>query len=67
MKPLDLQAVTQYVEEHIAEFHKKRLDKIIEPILDAYISSSEETVFGNWLERLAIFINELVYGGQKAQ
>lgn len=43
-----------------------RADEIVGPILDAYISSSEETIFGNWLERLAIFINQSVYGGQKA-
>ncbi len=43
-----------------------RADEIIEPILNAYISSSEETIFGNWLERLAIFINQSVYNGQKA-
>lgn len=43
-----------------------RADEIIGPILDAYISSSEESIFGNWLERLAIFINQSVYGGQKA-
>jgi hypothetical protein len=94
IKPLDLQDVTQYVEQTIGDFHKSRLEKvasidlakilrsknpylfkaknvnkadeIIEGILSAYISSSEEGIFGNWLERLAIFINQLVYNGQKA-
>lgn len=94
MTPLNLKDVTQYVEQNIGDFHKRRLDKIqginlreilrsknpylfkaknvnradeiIEPILNAYISSSEETIFGNWLERLAIFINDKVYKGQKA-
>ncbi|MBK7683207.1 MAG: cytosolic protein [Bacteroidia bacterium] len=41
-------------------------NEIIEGILSAYISSSEETVFGNWLERLAIFINDSVYHGRKS-
>lgn len=41
-------------------------NEIIKDILNAYISSSEEGVFGNWLERLAIFINDSVYHGRKA-
>jgi hypothetical protein len=94
MGKFDLQQVTAYVEAHIGEFHKSRLDKvgkiklqevlksknpylyraknvnqsrdIIEGILNAFISSSEEGIFGNWLERLAIFINDMVYEGRKA-
>ncbi len=94
MTPLNLQDVTQFVEQNIGEFHQQRLDKvagikltkvlltknpylfkaknvttanqIIEGILSAYISSSEEGIFGNWLERLAIFINDQVYHGRKA-
>lgn len=94
MGQFDLKKVTAYVEDHIGEFHKSRLDKvgniklqeilksknpylyraknvnqsrnIVEGILDAFISSSEEGIFGNWLERLAIFINDMVYEGRKA-
>ncbi len=94
MTPLNLQDVTQYVEKHISEFHKTRLEKVkkielkkilrnknpylfkaknvvmasdlVASILSAHISSSEEGVFGNWLERLAIFINDKVYQGRKA-
>jgi len=94
MPPLNLADVTQYVEQHIGDFHKQRLEKvkgiqlkevlrsknpylfraknvtsanaIVEGILKAHISSGEETVFGNWLERLAIFINDSVYQGRKA-
>lgn len=40
--------------------------EIIDGILSAFISSSEEGIFGNWLERLAIFINNSVYTGRKA-
>lgn len=40
--------------------------EIIDGILSAYISSSEEGIFGNWLEQLAIYINQLVYNGRKA-
>lgn len=94
MNQLNLQNVTQYVETHIGEFNKKRLDKlneielkkvllgknpylfkaknistaneIIESILNAFLSSSEEGIFGNWMERLAIYINDSVYMGRKA-
>ncbi|MCL2291279.1 MAG: cytosolic protein [Bacteroidetes bacterium] len=41
-------------------------EQIIKSIVDAHISSNEETIFGNWLEGLAIFINEKVYGGRKS-
>jgi hypothetical protein len=39
---------------------------IIKDILNASISSSEESIFGNWLERLGIFINDFVFHGRKA-
>lgn len=39
---------------------------IVKGLVDAHISSNEETVFGDWLEGLAIFINEKVYGGWKS-
>lgn len=41
-------------------------DEIVRGIVDAQISSNEETIFGDWLEGLAIFINEKVYGGRKS-
>jgi len=41
-------------------------DQIIRGIVDAHISSNEETIFGDWLEGLAIFINGQVYGGYKS-
>jgi hypothetical protein len=40
--------------------------ELVEIILDAYLSSQEETIFGNFLEKLAIFINGKVYNGQKS-
>jgi hypothetical protein len=94
MKQLNLQEVSQYVENHIGEFHDSRLAKVkdltladillsknpylfkakniskaselIESVTSAFISSSEESAFGNWMERLAIFINKSVYTGRKA-
>jgi len=94
MNILNLQDVTNYVEENIDIFHEKRLksldrlklsnvlkrknpylfkakftetsEQIVRGIVDAHISSNEETIFGDWLEGLAIFVNEKVYGGWKS-
>jgi len=94
MQKLILKEVTQYVEDHIGEFHKRLLESlndlsltvilfkknpylfrakafltasdIVKGLVDAFLSSREETIFGNWLEGLAIFINEKVYNGQKS-
>ena len=41
-------------------------DEIVRGIVDAHISSNEETIFGDWLEGLAIFINGKVYDGRKS-
>src|SRR5687768_12439686 len=39
---------------------------LVTEILHAHISSQEETVFGNYLEELAIFICSRAYGGIKS-
>ena len=41
-------------------------EQIVKGLVDAHISSNEETIFGDWLEGLAIFINEKVYSGYKS-
>src|SRR3989337_1452002 len=41
-------------------------EQIVKGLVDAHISSNEETIFGDWLEGLAIFINAKVYGGRKS-
>jgi hypothetical protein len=41
-------------------------EQIIRGLTDAFISSNEETIFGDWLEGLAVFINQKVYGGWKS-
>ncbi|MDL2220976.1 cytosolic protein [Parabacteroides sp. OttesenSCG-928-N08] len=41
-------------------------EQIIKSLTDAFISSNEETIFGDWLEGLAIFINQKVYNGWKS-
>jgi hypothetical protein len=94
MKKLNLQDVSQYVEQNIGTFHQKRIqsldglklsqvlkrknpylfkakyvltaEQIVKGLVDAHISSNEETIFGDWLEGLAIFINDKVYDGRKS-
>jgi len=39
---------------------------LIAALLDARLSSSEETLFGDFLEDLAVFVNCEVYGGSKS-
>jgi hypothetical protein len=41
-------------------------EQIIRGIVDAHISSNEETIFGDWLEGLSIFVNQKVYNGWKS-
>jgi hypothetical protein len=40
--------------------------EIVISIVDAYVSSSEEGIFGDWLEGLAIHINNLAFNGRKS-
>lgn len=40
--------------------------EIVESIASAFLSSAEETMFGDWLEQLAIFIAAKCYGGYKS-
>lgn len=39
---------------------------LVKQLLDAHLSSQEETIFGGFLESLAIFISNKVYGGVKS-
>ncbi|MDP6115087.1 MAG: PmeII family type II restriction endonuclease [Planctomycetota bacterium] len=39
---------------------------LVATLLDAHLSSQEETIFGEFLEGLAIFVNSKVYGGRKS-
>lgn len=41
-------------------------EQIVRMLSDAFLSSNEETIFGDWLEGLAIFVNKKVYGGWKS-
>jgi len=39
---------------------------LVQGILDAHISSSDEGIFGEWLEGLAIYVNQLTFDGRKS-
>lgn len=41
-------------------------ESIVKEIIDAFLSSREETLFGNWLEGLAIFVNQKIFNGWKS-
>lgn len=50
-------------------FKAKNIDTaadFVRVILDAHLSSQEETIFGEFLEGLAIFINNRIYDGKKS-
>jgi hypothetical protein len=41
-------------------------EELVRQVLDAYLSSREETIFGDYLEQLSIHVCGLVYGGRKS-
>ena len=40
--------------------------EVVKSFAEAYISSAEETIFGDWLEGLAIYVCSQVYAGRKS-
>jgi len=51
-------------------FRAKNLEvagDLVKSIVDAYLSSQEETIFGNLLEGFAIYISSILYGGFKRE
>src|SRR5205809_236323 len=42
-------------------------EEIVRYILDAFLSSQEETIFGNLMEELAIYVCGKVFNGYKAE
>jgi len=64
---MKLQKVLQHKNPYL--FKAKNIllsQELVRNVVDAYLSSQEETIFGTFLEGLAIFINGEVYGGQKS-
>src|SRR5687768_16985379 len=42
-------------------------DELVRSVVDAFLSSQEETMFGNRLEAFAIYVSERMYGGFKSE
>lgn len=42
-------------------------EELIKYILDAFLSSQEETIFGNLMEELAIYVSTKIFNGYKAE
>ncbi|MBA3247622.1 MAG: cytosolic protein [Pyrinomonadaceae bacterium] len=42
-------------------------DELVRSIVDAFLSSQEETMFGNKLEKFAIYVSKKLYGGFKSE
>lgn len=39
---------------------------VVEALASAFMSSAEESMFGDWLEKLAVFVSSKVFGGYKS-
>lgn len=46
--------------------HIETVGELVKQLLDAHLSSQEETVFGDFLETLAIYVCQKAYGGRKS-
>jgi len=67
LKKLQLNKVLQRKNPYL--FKAKNIltaQDLVKTLLDAHLSSQEETIFGDFLEGLAIFINSRVYNGFKS-
>lgn len=67
IKDLKLKAILK--RKNLYLFRAKNIQTaqdLIKTILDAYLSSQEETIFGDFLENLAVFVCGRVFGGYKS-
>lgn len=46
--------------------HIVKASEMVEDLASAFMSSAEESIFGNWMEGLAIYIAKCVYHGHKS-
>ena len=67
LKKLKLKAVLKRKNPYLFKVkHISTAGDFIKTILDAYLSSQEETLFGGFLEGLAIYVSNHVYHGNKS-
>lgn len=67
LEGLDLETLLQRKNPYL--FKAKNINvasDLVRSLLDAHLSSQEETLFGNFLEGLAVYVAEIVHGGQKS-
>ena len=93
MNVLNLDDVKEYVNDHVVDFHRRRIksleelrleklltknpylfkaknlrtpELLVRDLLSAFLSSSAEKLFGDFLEGLAVFVAERTCGGHKS-
>jgi len=67
LKTLKLNAVLKRKNPYLFKAkHVTSAPQLVQMVLDAHLSSQEETIFGGFLESLAIHVCSLAYDGQKA-
>ena len=67
LKSLKLRAILKRKNPYL--FRAKNIltaQELVNNFLDAHLSSQEETLFGDFLEGLALYLNGAVYGGKKS-
>jgi site-specific DNA-methyltransferase (cytosine-N4-specific) len=68
LKQLNLHGVLKCKNPYL--FKAKNLEvagELVKSIVDAFLSSQEETIFGNLLEGFAIYVSKTLYGGSKSE
>jgi len=46
--------------------HIRNANELVKTFMDAHLSSQEETMFGDFLEKLAVYVSNRTYGGRKS-
>ncbi len=67
LKRLNLQKILSRKNPYL--FRVKNIltaETMVKALLEAHLSSQEETIFGDWLEDLCIFVNGEIYQGRKS-
>lgn len=68
LRELHLQSVLKRKNPYL--FKAKNIElagELVKSIVDAFLSSQEETIFGNLLEGFAIYVSKSLYGGFKSE
>lgn len=66
IKGLDLKKVLRKKNPYLFKANLTLAADLVKDILDAYLSSSEEKIFGDFLENLAVFVARIAHKGWKS-